>query len=91
MIGGNCRLGYFDLPVLPCSCKDCAWFINDLDYSNCFWVVSSFMADIDGWGSFSNEEIARLEGISLSEVDTIAEEAIRVIRIRCKKDLINMS
>ena len=91
MISGNCRLGNNDLPLSLCSCKDCVWFINDLDYNNCFWVVSSFMGNVDGWGGFSNEEIARLEGIPLSEVDSICEDAIKMVRLRCKKDLINMS
>lgn len=91
MIEGNCRLNKDDLPIMPCSCKDCVWFINDLDYNNCFWVVSSFMGNVDGWGGFSDEEISRLEGITLQEVNSIIEAAMRSIRIHCKKDLINMS
>lgn len=90
MIRGNCRLDKDDLPVLPCGCNDCVWYINDLDYNNCFWIVSSFMGNVDGWGGFSNAEIARMEGIPVEEIDGIFEAAIRSMRIRCKKDLINM-
>ena len=90
MICGNCRLGKTELPLLPCSCSDCPWFVDDLDYNCCFWIVTAFMGAIEGWSGFSNEEIAKMEGISINEVENIVQEAAKTLRMRCRKELLAM-
>jgi hypothetical protein len=90
MIGGNCRLGKTELPLLPCSCSDCPWFVDDIDYNFCFWIVSSFMGAVEGWGGYSNEEIARMEHIQPEEVEEIVQAAVQTIRMRNRRELINM-
>lgn len=67
------------LPILPCDCDQCVWFIHDTTYNDCFWVLSEFLNACPGM-RFSIEEIAVLENISIKEVVTLLDGALKKLR-----------
>jgi hypothetical protein len=79
MFIAKCALRREQLPLLPCECSRCDWYIYDDTYSCCFWVLACIL-DITSGNTLSFEEIARLEGISLQETLTIYERAVSKLR-----------
>ena len=67
------------LPILPCDCDQCVWFINDTAYNDCFWVLSDILHISPGM-KFSVEEIAKLENIPVKEVVALLEGALKKLR-----------
>lgn len=71
------------LPCFPCSCKKCAWFVRETAYNNCFWVL---MHVFSKWQfSLEFEEIARLEGLSVEEVEEIYNNAVIKLKNEARK------
>ncbi len=78
------------LPVLPCDCEQCVWYIRDTNYNDCFWVLLEVFNLQPGF-RLSFEEIAVLENIPLKEVLTIFETALKKIREQASEDFTDMS
>ena len=78
------------LPLMPCSCKVCPWYIHSTDYKNCFWYVADFIYTARGNNQFSIEEIAVMENTSVQEMKDMLELAVKNIRMRCRKDLMEI-
>ena len=72
-----CRRTY--LPILPCDCTACVWFIHDYNYNNCFWVLSEFLTEHPGT-KFSIDEIAEMENVPAHEIAQLLENALKKIR-----------
>ena len=79
MLVQKCVLRRMTLPLLPCDCDLCDWFIHNSGYNRCFWVLAE---QLDSSGSFklTFEEIAEYEGISVMEVIKIYESAMLKLR-----------
>jgi hypothetical protein len=77
-ISCRCPLRREELPLLPCDCSQCSWAIKDTFYKNCFWVLAEQL--LDNPQQLSIEDIAKLEGITPDEVNTIIEKAIHKMR-----------
>lgn len=67
------------LPILPCECSECVWYIRDINYNDCFWVLSEILGSRPGL-RFSFEEIAVMENSSVKEVLTLFDSALKKIR-----------
>lgn len=75
----KCVLRRETLPILPCDCADCEWYIYDSSFNNCFWALAHVFNTEPGT-KFSFEEIALLEGVTLNEVIIAYETAINKLR-----------
>lgn len=75
----KCALRRETLPILPCDCTVCEWYIRDSSYNNCFWALAHAF-EIQPGTKFSFEEIALLEGVTLNEVINAYESAINKLR-----------
>ena len=75
----KCVLRRETLPVLPCDCLDCEWYIHDSSYNNCFWTLAHVFETQPG-NKLSFEEIASLEGVTLPEIIIAYESAINKLR-----------
>ena len=75
----KCVLRRETLPILPCDCLVCEWYIYDSSYNNCFWVLAHVF-ETDPGIRFSLEEIALLEGVTLTEIITAYENAMNKLR-----------
>ena len=84
MLIQKCALRRTTLPILPCDCNLCDWYIYNSTYNQCFWVLARFF-EVGRTHKFSFEEIAELEGISLDEVLKIYENAINKLRLTSDK------
>lgn len=73
-----CVLKKDKLPLIPCDEKKCDWFINETCCNNCFWILSHIMEKERM--EFDVEEIARMEGISIDEVNALMESAYTKLR-----------
>lgn len=67
------------LPILPCDCDQCVWFIHDSGYNDCFWVLSEVLNSSPGM-RFTVEEIAAMENIPIKEVVTLLDGALKKLR-----------
>ena len=88
MIQMSCILKRLNLPALPCQECSCPWYVNGVDYNNCFWVLSHVMSDFP-YG-LDNDEIAQLEGITEEEVEEIIETALSKLRQEMKREVKNL-
>jgi len=79
MLIERCACRRTNLPILPCDCDQCVWFIFDTGYNGCFWVLSEIINSAPGM-RFSFEEIASMENIPIKEVVTIFDSALKKIR-----------
>lgn len=77
MFTAKCPLRRDSLPILPCDCKDCDWYIYSAGNNNCFWVLCEHMV-LGEERSF--EEIASMLNIRVEEVINIYEQALGSIR-----------
>jgi hypothetical protein len=75
----KCVLRRSTLPILPCDCNLCDWYIWSSGYNRCFWVLIQYL-EVNPGLKFSFEEIAHLEGIPIEEVTRIYESAISKLR-----------
>jgi hypothetical protein len=75
----KCVLRRESIPILPCDCNECEWYISDSNYNHCFWVLAHYL-DIQPGTKLSFEEIALLEGISQEEATKIFETALGKLR-----------
>jgi hypothetical protein len=75
----KCVLRRGALPVLPCDCAKCEWYINDSSYNSCFWVLAHYFDNKPGT-KLSFQEIATLEGITEDEASSIFENAMNKVR-----------
>jgi hypothetical protein len=80
----KCALRRKSLPILPCDCNDCEWYIVDQSYNNCFWVLAHYLETCPGT-KLSFEEIADLEGVSHEEIMKAYERAITKLRKESSK------
>jgi hypothetical protein len=69
----SCLLKKLVLPCFPCSCRECDWFVHENEFNNCFWVIMHLLSKYHY--TFSFEEIAKLEDISIEEVEEIYNTA----------------
>ncbi len=76
----RCILRRTSLPILPCDCRECDWFIHDPVLNNCFWVLADVISDTPGQ-QMSIEDIAEMEGLSVEEVATIFASAQKKYRL----------
>ncbi len=67
------------LPILPCDCLICEWYVYDACYNNCFWALAHVFETQPGT-KFSFEKIAILEGVTINEVMTAYDSAINKLR-----------
>jgi len=74
----SCVLKRAEFPLVPCDEKKCSWFINDNHCNNCFWILAHVMSKEQT--DFDIEEIARMEGISVEEVNEVIEGAFSKLR-----------
>lgn len=83
-IASRCPLRRVSLPVLPCDCTQCSWYVNDISYKNCFSVLSDYLheyyATYGSPYSFEIEDIAKLEGITEDEVSKIIDGSLGKLR-----------
>ena len=75
----KCVLRRESLPILPCNCINCEWYIHDSSYNNCFWVLAHLLYTQPGT-KLLFEEIARLEGVTLEDIMATYETAISKLR-----------
>jgi hypothetical protein len=78
------------LPILPCACDHCVWYIRDTSFNDCFWVLSEFFNIRPGF-RLSFAEIANLENLPISEVISIFENALKKIREQDPEELNDMA
>jgi hypothetical protein len=74
------------LPILPCDCAQCVWYISDINYNDCFWVLSEIL-NIHPGIRFTFEEIACMENIPVKEVLNLFESALKKIREQASNEL----
>jgi len=90
MLIQKCVLRRDRLPLLPCDCFECDWYIHDPTYNNCFWVLAEILTERPVKFTFS--EIACLEGTSETSIIEIYEKALYKIRnesgIFIQKDMV---
>ena len=72
----KCVKRFSELPKLACDCSECDWYVRDHANKNCFWVLCESLQD----NPLSDEEIARLEGISVEEVEKVTASAFQKLR-----------
>jgi hypothetical protein len=74
----HCVLKKSVFPLLPCDEKKCSWYIHEGSCNNCFWILAHVMDKerVD----FDIEEVARMEGISVEEVNAVMEGAFEKLR-----------
>jgi len=77
----KCAIRREALPILPCDCKDCEWFIIESIYNNCFWVFAHYLDTRPGT-KLTFKEIAELEGVTRDEVVKSFENAIAKLRAK---------
>jgi len=75
----KCALRRETLPVLPCDCSACEWYIHEATYNNCFWALAYIFENQPGT-KLSFEEIAVLEGVTVDEIVIAYETAINKLR-----------
>ena len=75
----KCALRRETLPILPCDCLACEWYIHDSTYNNCFWALAHIFETHPGT-KLSFQEIASLEGVSINEIIIAYENAISKLR-----------
>lgn len=73
-----CVLKRKDFPLIPCDEGKCSWFIHENHCNNCFWILAHIMSKENV--EFDIEEIAKMEGISVDEVNQIIEGAFFKLR-----------
>ncbi len=78
-----------NLPTIPCSDFHCEWNIPSYIFCNCFLMVLDTI-DIFSVESFSEEEIAEILGMTVEEVNSVLENAIKKIRVSMRKKLIEI-
>lgn len=86
----KCAKRRITLPILPCDCEQCVWYIRDIAYNDCFWVLSEVFCLRPGL-RLTFDEIAALENLSVAEVLCIFEAALRKIREQDPDELNDMS
>jgi hypothetical protein len=74
------------LPVLPCDCCQCVWYIRDINYNDCFWVLSEILNFRPGL-RFSFEEIATMENVSVKDIVTLFDSALKKLREQAAEEL----
>jgi len=79
MFISKCPLRKLKPPALACDCDRCDWYIDDVNYKNCFWALADFIAKNKGF-TFSYDSIANKLGISVQEVVEIEEAALSNLR-----------
>lgn len=82
----KCVLRRQTLPILPCDCKLCEWYILDSAYNNCFWVLATAF-ELQPGSKLTFEKIAELEGLTLEEVLQFYESAMGKIRKSFRKSM----
>ena len=75
----RCALRRTTIPILPCDCDLCDWYVHSSTYNRCFWVLACFL-DTSSGSRFSFEEISEMEGLAQEDVLKIYESAINKIR-----------
>jgi len=88
MLVQKCVLRRETLPILPCDCSECEWYIDSSAYNNCFWALAHLL-DADPGIQFSFQEIASMEQIPLEEVTKVFESAIDKLRKDSRKIMKN--
>lgn len=78
MLQDACLVRRTTFPSIPCEEKECDWFLKETEFNNCFWVLSAAMVECPK--SFSVEEIAKLEGLSVEEAQNLIDEAVSKYR-----------
>ena len=78
------------LPVLPCDCEQCVWYVRDTNFNDCFWVLSEVFELRPGY-QLNFEEIAALESLPVSEVISIFETALKKLREQNPEELNDIS
>jgi len=74
----KCVLRRMTLPLLPCDCTVCDWYVCNSRYNRCFWVLAEQLEFTGAKLSF--QEIAEIEGLSIEEITKIYESAIFKLR-----------
>lgn len=77
MFTAKCPLRRDSLPILPCDCKECDWYVYSAGNNNCFWVLCEHLV-LGEEKSF--EEIASMLNMEVDEVTTTYEQALGTIR-----------
>jgi len=73
----KCVLRNDQLPLLPCNCVECDWYLDREIYNNCFWLLAETLHDHH---SFSYTEIADIIGSTTEEIESICTGALTKIR-----------
>jgi len=76
----KCVLRRMTLPLLPCDCDLCDWYIHNSGYNRCFWVLAQHL-DLTGGVKLTFEEIAEYEGISIEDVQKTYDAALLKLRL----------
>jgi len=82
----RCAKRRTDLPILPCDCAQCVWYIRDISYNDCFWVLSAVLNLRPGL-KFSFEEIAAMENVPVKDIVTLFDSALKKLREQAAEDL----
>jgi len=89
MIKNNCQKNRISIPILPCAECTCPWYVKNVEFCNCFWMIADCITEFQV-GEFSEEEIAEILDMPIEEVQQIIEEATKKIRISLRKQLITI-
>jgi hypothetical protein len=90
MLIEKCAKRRTSLPILPCDSAQCVWYIRDIDYNDCFWVLCEILNSQPGL-RFSFEEIAAMENMPVKEVLNLFDSALKKIREQASEELNDVS
>lgn len=79
MLLQKCALRRMSLPLLPCDCDLCDWYIRHSGYNCCFWVLAYCLEEQPGV-RFTLEQISEIEGISVEDATKLYESALFKLR-----------
>lgn len=82
----KCVLRHESLPILPCDCTECDWYIDREIYNNCFWLLAE---TLNSHQYLSYEEISDIMGLSEESVEEIFNKALSKIRSKLSHMLDN--
>jgi hypothetical protein len=86
MFISKCGLRRQSLPLLPCECGQCEWYIDDANFNNCFWLLAEFMHYNPGV-NLTFEQISKVVNLPLQEVIRIFEIAL----IKMRKESVKLA
>ena len=65
------------MPILPCDCTECDWYIDREIYNNCFWLLAE---TLNSHQYLSYAEIADIMDVPADDVEVIFNTALSKIR-----------